>query len=323
MPENSTDGKEQDVSEQKNTDEINLLEYVYALLKGKWFILGLVVIGVVTGNLLARMKGPVWVAEVVIAPKENESPKTPNLSSLGAFGGLVASQLNIGGNASIGKIELLLGSRDFNARLLEKYRLLPSVYKMAWPKMYAEYWDSSAGTWKASFPSPNMLGVGDFIKKKFLKTTSNPNNTMTIEIHSKDSTFSDNLARMYISFLDEYIRSSVSNDAKENVDYLEKQLISISDPLLREKLQGSIADEIEKAMVVSKEAFKGIDSVYLTRNFKEKRLYPTLFGGGFFFFAIIIIVFMHAFSSGSKTEEDMRLITLIKNEIFFFKMFRK
>ena len=108
-------------------DEINLLEYIYALVKNKWLIIGLTVAGFAGGYFLALLKGPTWVADAVIAPKEAENQKQPNLSSFGAFGGLVANQLNIGGNASLDKIELLLDSRDFNARLIERYNLLPEM----------------------------------------------------------------------------------------------------------------------------------------------------------------------------------------------------
>lgn len=307
---------EMSVQSPHDPDEINLLEYIYALVKNKWWIIGLTAAGLVGGYIAAKMKGPTWVAEVVIAPKETETQKTPNLSSFGAFGGIVASQLNIGGNASLDKIELLLDSRDFNARLIEKFKLLPTIYRVEWPKQYEKQWDSTAGTWKKSFLKPELLGMGAFLKGKYLKKTTNSNNTMKLEVRTKDSTLSLSLAQKYVSFLDEDIKTSVRNDAKENVDFLEKQLLAISDPLLREKLQGLIADEIEKTMVVSKEAFRVVDPVFLSRTFKEKKLYPLVFGAGVFFLLVVLIVFLHAFSSSEKTEEDRRLMERIQREIF-------
>ena len=296
-------------------DEINLLEYIYALVKNKWWIVGLTMVGLLGGYLLAYIKGPTWVAEVVIAPKEAETQKTPNLSSFGAFGGIVANQLNIGGNASLDKIELLLDSRDFNARLIEKYNLLPLIYRVQWPNQYTEYWDSIAGTWKKSFKQPEMLGMGALLKGKYLKKTKNSNNTMKLEVSTKDSTLSWSLAQKYVSFLDEDIKTSVRNYAKENVGFLEKQLVAISDPLLREKLQGLIADEIEKTMVVSKEAFRVVDPVFLSCTFKEKKLYPIVFGVGGVFITVTLIILGCSFNSSMKNEEDILLIAKIKKAL--------
>jgi hypothetical protein len=157
--------------------------------------------------------------------------------------------------------------------------------------------------------------MGDFIKSKYLKKTTNKNNTMTLQIKSRDSTFSLNLGNNYLVFLNDFIKSNVQSEARENVSYLEKQLITISDPLLREKIQGLIANEIEKEMVVSKEAFKIIVPVYLSKTFKEKKLYPLVFGAGLFFMIVMLVVFAHAFTSADKTKEDRILIEKIRKDI--------
>jgi uncharacterized protein involved in exopolysaccharide biosynthesis len=296
-------------------DEINLLEYIYALVKYKWLISGITLLGLIGGYVIAQVKGPTWVAEMIIAPKEAETQKSPNLSSFGAFSGIVASQLNIGGNASLDKIELLIDSRDFNARMIEKYNLLPALFRYQWPKTYTMFWDSTNNNWKSTFKKPEVLMMGDFLKGKFLKKTVKKNNTMTLEIDSRDSGLSLNLANFYITFLDEDIKFSTRNDAKENVAFLEKQLVAITDPLLREKIQSLIADEIEKTMLVSKEAFRVIDPVYLHKQFKEKNLFPMAFGGGLFFITVMLIVILHAFTIAQKSEEDRILIDKICREI--------
>jgi hypothetical protein len=300
----------------RDPDEINLLEYVYAIVKHKWLIIGLTVLGIIAGYIAALVKGPTWVAEVMIAPRETESQKTPSFAGLGALGGIVASQLSLGGNASLDKIDLILDSREFGAKLIDHYSLLPIIYKYQWPKIYQKSWDILKNTWKVDFNKPPPLDMGSFIRSKYLKKISNKNNTMTLQIKSSDSTFSINLANNYIEYLNDYIKSSVQTEAHENVSYLEKQLVAISDPLLREKIQGLIANEIEKEMVVSKEAFKIVDPVYLSKNFKHKKLYPIVFAAGLFFLTVLLVVFLYAFSSADKTEEDKQLLNKIRKEIF-------
>jgi hypothetical protein len=231
----------------------------------------------------------------------------------------VASQLNLGGNASLEKIDLILDSREFGAKLIDHYSLLPIIYKHQWPKVYAKSWDAAKNTWKPDFILPKPLEMGDFIKFKYIKKTTNKSNTMTLQIESRDSTFSLHLGNNYIKFLNNFIKSNVQSEARENVSYLKKQLISISDPLLREKIQSLIANEIEKEMVVSKEAFKIVDPVYLSKTIKEKKLYPLVFGAGLFFMTVMLVVFAYAFSSADKTEDDRDLIQKIRKELLLGK----
>lgn len=210
------------------------------------------------------------------------------------------------------KIDLILDSREFGAKLVEKYSLVPVIYEYQWPKIYKKHRDTVQNVWDTAFVPPKPLDMGGFIKGTYLKKLTNKNNTMTLKIQAKDSTFTINLATLYITYLNDYIKTEVLTDAKESVRYLENQLVSISDPLLREKIQGLIANEIEKQMVVSREAFRVVDPVYLTQTFKQKKLYPLIFGVGLFFITTFMIVFLKAFASSGQTPEDVQLINKIK-----------
>lgn len=300
-----------------DSDEINLLEYIYVLVKNKWWIIGALVFGLAAGYIAAIVKGPAYVTEAVIAAKENESKSTPNLSGLGAFGGLVASQLNIGGNPGLDKIDLILGSRKFSAEMIEKYNLLTPVMKNLSPKTYKKMFDTTKNEWKKEFKTPNMLMIAAGVGGKFLKREANKNSTMTLKIESKDSTFSDTLLSAYLQYLNIFIQTSVRSEARENVSYLENQLITVGDPLLREKIQSMIANELEKEMIVSKEAFKIVDPPLRNVNFKAKKLYPIVFGAGFSFLITMLLIFIHALQSSKKTEEDKILIENIKKRILF------
>ncbi len=144
-------------------DEINLLEYLYALVKHKRLIIGATVLGLVLGFVAALVKGPTWVGEAVIAPKERESQQSTSLAQLGALGGIVASQLNLDqGSASLNTMDMILDSRDFGAKLIEKYSLLPAIYKYQWPGKFKKYWDQSRNTWKSNFAQPQPLAMGGY-----------------------------------------------------------------------------------------------------------------------------------------------------------------
>ncbi|NLG18029.1 MAG: hypothetical protein GX556_11920 [Fibrobacter sp.] len=296
--------------------EINLLVYIYALIKKKWWILGAAVLGLVLGYAAAIKKGPVYISEAIIAAKESDDIGAPNLSGLGAIGGFMASQLNIAGNPGLDKIELILNSKKFSAELISKHNLLPIIYKNAKPKEYYMFYDTLKNNWSETFVSPNSLWLGEFVRKTYLKKESLKNKTMILSIESSDSLFSDTMLTSYLDYLNSFIQTSVQSEARENVSYLENQLITISDPLLREKLQSMIATELEKSMLVSKEAFKIVDPKYTTKNFSAARLYPLIFSFGLVSITILIVIIQYAFISGQKTEEDKELIRRIKRELF-------
>jgi uncharacterized protein involved in exopolysaccharide biosynthesis len=300
-------------------EEINLLEYVYALVKHKKLIIGLTLLGFVAGYVAALIKGPTWVAEAMIAPKERESQKSTSLADLGALGGLVASQLSLDvGSASLNMMDMILDSRDFGAKLIEKYSLLPAIYRYQWRGKYKKYWDLSLNTWKQKFVAPDPLTMGGFVQAKYLrKTKDTKKNVIILSIRSRDSTFTITLATAYLDYLNEYIRTKVQTEARENVAYLDTQLVSIADPLLRTKILGLLSSEIEKEMVVSREAFKIEDPLYLHKDFKEKKLFPLVLGLGVFFLSCLFVVFLQAYASSAKTEEDQRLLERIMQEVFW------
>lgn len=141
---------------------------------------------------------------------------------------------------------------------------------------------------------------------------------MTLTVKSKDSTFSEVLLQRYLEQLNDDIRATVKKDADENVEYLNKRLETVSDPLLREKFQGLIASEVEKAMLVSNAAFRIVDPVYRTKKFTDRRIFPLVGGIGLFFLAILVAIFGHALMSADKTAADRKLIGKIKSELFHF-----
>jgi hypothetical protein len=288
-------------------DEINLLEYAYALVRKKWLLVTAIMLGLALGYLAALLKGPRYRATAIIAPREAESQKAPNLSGLGMFGGLVASQMNLGGNASLEYIDVILESRKFNIEAIERYGLLPFIF--------AEYWDSSNQKWEEDFKVPPLPRVAELVNAEYLEKEIAKNNTMTISMAGSDSIMIDTFFSAYLAYLDNYIRANVQREARENRDYLEQQLIYVTDPLLRAKIQELIANEVEKMMVVSKEAFRVLDPPYVLRGFKEKKLFPIIFAVGFLILTGFFILFSHTLATASRNDADGKYLEGIKQEL--------
>ena len=313
----------EDISQNTNNeDEINLLEYLYVLVKHKWIIIAMALLGFLGGYSIALYIGPVYIADAIIASKEVETQQTPNLSGMGFLGAMAAAQLNVGGNASLEKITFLTENRTFNAAFAAKYNIASFLFP--------EFWDSTRKTWRdtvdgspfdsSSWPKP--LGTGGYFVSKFLQKEMLKNGTMSIRVAHKDSLTAYTLLSYYITFLDDHIRETAQLSARENRDYLDTQLLNIADPLVRTKLQELIAKEVEKMMVVSKPAFRVVDDVLVGMNFKEKKIFPLLGFVGMLFLTISLVILSHAVGKLGKTEEDFKYVDGIKRQIFKLPFFR-
>jgi hypothetical protein len=108
-----------------------------------------------------------------------------------------------------------------------------------------------------------------------------------------------------------YIKSDVQSDAQNNITLLENQLSTISNPLLREKIQELIAQEVERKILISNSAYNLIDPPLRGMNFKEKRKYPLLAGAGFFFFSLLFFSIIFTLKYNIKSETNRQLLQKI------------
>ena len=203
-------------------DEINLLEYLHAIVRGKWIILLMALIGAGGGYMAAKYKGPRYISDAVIAPKEADAPAGPNLSSLGMLGVMASSQLSLGGTATLDKVTQTLATRTFRIKLIDDNGLLPLL-------MYKD-WDTISKKWKdTTFVAKETVKYVGLIDD-FIKTESKDDN-LIITVTHPDSLAADSILRVTIHTLDRYLRNATIKNANENREYLEEQLETISDPL--------------------------------------------------------------------------------------------
>jgi hypothetical protein len=300
-------------------DEINLFEIAYVLVRYKVVVILFTALGLVGGYMLAKAKGPTYVASAVIMAKESDK-QMPNLGALGMFGGLAAAQLNLAGNPGLEKIEIHFDSRQFKAEMIEKYGLLNDIYKYGAPRLYRKHYDTLGGRWIEceKFTEPTPAKAADLFTKKFIgKSIDTKRGTLTLSVKSSDSLFTVKVIEGSLEHLNRYIQTNVQKDAKDNVDYLERQLITIADPLLREKLQGMIAAEIEKAMIISKEAFKVIDKPFCMKRHREKITYPVIMALGMFLISSGTVIFLYyVFGGGNTNSVSQKWAGLIRKHLF-------
>jgi uncharacterized protein involved in exopolysaccharide biosynthesis len=220
---------------------------IVLLWRGRYRIVAITMIAGVLGLLYSLYATPVYLADTIIAPKENKSSSggMPFLSQMGSLGGL-GVQFGLG-NASLDRLEYMARSRDLAERVILDFDLLP--------KMFPKRWNVSAKAWKAGM-RPDMWEATESLREHRIAITPNSKKgVLILTFKAPDSTFSAQLANYYLVTLNKKIREDVLKEADNNRRFLEGQLAETADPLLREKIQNLIGMEIEKSMLVSTKSF--------------------------------------------------------------------
>ena len=278
-------------------DEIDLIQLILTLWNHKYWIAGGTTFVTIIGVIYALLASPVYHAEATIAMKESDKGggASSMLSQLGGMGGMVASQLGLGGS-SLDKVEVILKGRELAERVIEKNNLLPILFY--------KVWDSQTESWDVddSLDIPTLRKGIESLRKNNISVSVNVKKKMiTVGANVHDSTFSKRLVDYYLKELNDKILADVKKDATINRIYLEKQLNNTSDPTLQEKISSMIAFEIEKYMLVSSQAFEVLEkAVVPMKRAKPKRALILLLSLVLGAIVSILVVFLKEFIVKSK-----------------------
>jgi uncharacterized protein involved in exopolysaccharide biosynthesis len=259
-------------------DEIDLLELVKTIWKGKKLIIGIVLICTIGMAVMSLFMTNVYTAKAVLKPT-SQTQGGAKLSALASqFGGLASlAGIAMPSSASSTEMVTLLRSNILKKEIIENYQLLPILFH--------DQWDGEKKAWKKSGISLNpltlisgLLPARQGISKKkpgpdtwdgirALNGIVNVNYNMkediiTISVNFRDPDIAAQIANYFIVALNDHMSLEAKRVAIINREYLEKQLTETNDPIVQQKIYNLIADKIETMMMAEvKEgfAFKVLD----------------------------------------------------------------
>ena len=286
-------------------DEINLLDLFMVLVRRKWLIIGLVALTGVAALIISLLMTNIYRSEATIAARETEQSAGKSITgALGGLGGLVASEIGLGGGSDADKIEVLLKSRRLAELVVEKHNLLPILFDTKW--------DSRKKTWIET-PAPTIQDAYKMIKGDLLKVSRDrKTDVITASIEHKDPQFAKSMMQYYLTELSEGLRAKVLKDAQENMRFLTEQLDRTTDPLLREKIYNMLAKEIEKDTFARAQTYYGfyvLDPPIapdLNKKAKPKRSLICILSVVVAFFVAVFLAFFLEYLNRLKTEEPDR-----------------
>lgn len=306
-------------------EEISLLDYWRVIWKRKIFITLLVFFTVLATAVSAIRQIDIYRATAVITPIGPEGSGSGSLSILSQqFGGIPG--ISLPASASTTEIVNLLNSNMLREKMVDKYNLL-SV-------LFYESWDEEKGEWKkgeeggfslnpsrwivgvlrgilngkkaAAVNAPSMNDGNDGAPSMWdgIRTLQDiiavnndvKNNTITVSVDYYDPEMAAKMVEYLLATLTEHMSSEAKKGANTKRSYLEGQLRSTADPLIRQKIYTLISQQIEAAMMSElKEefAFRVIDPPKAPdRRIKPKRSTMVMMG---FFISLFAGVFLAFF----------------------------
>ncbi|VAX31988.1 hypothetical protein MNBD_NITROSPIRAE02-581 [hydrothermal vent metagenome] len=303
----------------EDEEERTLLDYWRVLVKRKWLIIILVLVSVFATAIISLFETNIYQSRAVIAPVSDSGGKARRLAALASrFTGM--PRITLPGTASSSEIIALLNSNILREKIIRKYNLLPVLFY--------EQWDEEKKDWKKddSFDFNPFKLIGTIVKairpedKVTLKREKeeeegipsmwdglraldnmvrvNDNidrNTIAISVDFYDPEEAAAIVTDFLTTLNSHMSEEAKRVANTNRKYLEDQLKSTADPLIKQKIYNLIAHQVETSMMAEvKEnfAFKVLDPPTVPdRKIKPRRALMVILSFLLSLFAGIFLVF--------------------------------
>jgi uncharacterized protein involved in exopolysaccharide biosynthesis len=213
---------------------------------------------------------------------------------------------------SLEQFDLVLKSRELTNIIVMKYNLLPILYE--------DSWDVEQKRWKAEVKKPPSWQDTYKLMQKMLKSVPDKKqNVVRLSFEFKDPRVAQTILNYYVTGLSEYLRQSVLVDSAAQLKALYEQLAKQTDPLLKNRIYGMIAGQIEKetvAMVQRYYSFNVIDPAFVPdKKFAPKRAQICMIAVVVAFFIAIFLAFFMEYVNNLKTREDPERLANLRNAL--------
>jgi len=269
-------------------DEIDLLELWYILVKNKIIIFSTFFVLVLISALYAFLSPPIYRAEVLLAPAQEENDKLSSLAS--QYGGLASlAGINLGASGSNKTDEsiAILKSRSFLFDFISHEKILQALYK--------DDWDEKKQKWIVNPEDVPTLHDGYEVVTEDIVTVNVDKETGLIDlsVEWKDSVLATSWANKLVKQLNLYQKDREVDEANKSLKFLNTQLESTTSVENRKVLFNLIEHHTQTillANVTDEFAFKVLDpAIVPEKKVKPKRSLIIVVGG---FTGLIIGVFL-------------------------------
>jgi uncharacterized protein involved in exopolysaccharide biosynthesis len=290
-------------------DEINLLDIFIVFLKYKKLIAGIVVAAGIAAIVISLLMTNIYSSESTIVPLEQEKSAVGSaLSALGGLGGLVASEIGIGGTGSLEKFEVVLKSRELTNTVIQQHNLLPFLYE--------NDWDKATQKWKVDKPPTFQDAYKNIVGSLLKVSVDKKKNVLKASFEFRDAVTASKILTHYIDGMSDYMRRNALDTARAQQGHLSQEMARTSDPILRTKLAEMLADQIQKESLAKVQKYYGfsvIDPPFVPeKKIKPKRAVIFVLSVVVAFFLAVFLAFFLEYMKNIQTREDPERLKSLK-----------
>ena len=239
-------------------DTINLLDVLRFLFKYKWIISGITLLSTALAAAIALNMTPIYRAEVIMAPANEEQAKGGLSALAGQFGGLASlAGVDLGGSSGT-KNEAIatLKSRVFTEKFIKDENLLPVLFDDKWDSENNHWIEGDSATVPSMWNAYKLFnGIRSIAEDK--KT-----GLITLSIEWKDPELAARWANLLVHRANELLRASAIDQAQKSIDYLKRELAKTSIVELQQGIYRLIEGQVNRIMLANVRddyAFKLVD----------------------------------------------------------------
>jgi uncharacterized protein involved in exopolysaccharide biosynthesis len=244
-----------------SSDDVSLGDFV-AIVRRGWRLIAIVTLAcTVVTAIAAFLITPVYRAEVLLVPVQDESSSA--LESLaGSFGGfaeLAGVDLGTGGSTKEEAIALL-ESKILARRFIEEENLMPVLF--------ASRWDAQQGAWAVAPDEVPTFSDAFEIWDEDIRSVeaSTTSNLVTLTIDWKDRELAARWASEIVRRVNEFMRARAIDDARSSIEFLKSELAKTNVIEIQLAINRLIESEF-KTMTLAKQReeyyFKVLDPAFV------------------------------------------------------------
>ena len=213
-------GKDKIIMEQ----EVDLLQYLAALLNAKYRILILAIVVSFSVFGASKLIDNQYTASAILAINISESPggvKPGNYRSSDLLG-LIEHDFVIDAAAEneIERLVARMSSSAFIDQFITENNLLQYIYE--------DYWDAPSNDWKDGF-EPSKLEASSFFRKNMVDIfVDQVTGLLRLNVTTRDPELSADIANKYWKRFNQYAQNIESNELNRRRDYLEEKLATLT-----------------------------------------------------------------------------------------------
>jgi capsular polysaccharide biosynthesis protein len=201
-------------------EEVDLLEYLHAILRYKYRILVAAMLGAVMVFGISLLLDNIYMSTAVVAVNIEENPGGVSPKDYRATDalGLIEHDFIIEGAHSNERDRLMarMRSMKFSQIFIHENNLLPYIFH--------KQWDEENKTWLDGFRPDNREAALVFSKKIRGLETDEQTGLLRINFRTRNPDFSAELANKFVKIFNQYIRDNEISVLKRRRDYLEQRL---------------------------------------------------------------------------------------------------